>query len=46
MIQRITSRIKKSKYSKTLLKIYLVWSIVADATLIGGLIWGAVYLWF
>ena len=39
-------RIKKSKHSKTLLKIYIVWCIVADATLLGGLIWGAIYLWF
>lgn len=46
MIQRIASRIKKSKHSKTLLKIYLVWCVVADLTLIGGLIWGVVYIWF
>jgi hypothetical protein len=46
MIASITKRIKKSKHSKTLLKIYLVWCVVADLTLIGGLLWGVVYLWF
>lgn len=46
MIRRLLEKVKKSKHSKTLLKIYIVWCVIADATLIGGLIWGAIYLWF
>ena len=42
----LVNKIKKSKHSKTLLKVYIAWCIVADLTLIGGLIWGAIYLWF
>jgi hypothetical protein len=46
MIRTLLEKIKKSKYSKTLLKIYIVWCVIADVTLLGGLIWGAIYLWF
>ena len=31
----LVDKIKKSKHSKTLLKIYIAWCIVADATLLG-----------
>ncbi len=43
---RLVDKIKKSKHSKTLLKLYIVWCIVADVTLLVGIVWGAIYLWF
>jgi len=46
MIPTILDKLRKSKHSKTLLKIYIVWSVVADVTLIVGIIWGVIHLWF
>jgi hypothetical protein len=45
MIPTLINKIKKSKYSKTLLKIYIVWCVVADVTLLVGIIWGVFHLW-
>ncbi len=46
MIPSLIGKIKKSKHSKTLLKIYIAWSVVADVTLLAGIIWGVIHLWF
>ena len=36
---------KNSKHSKLLFKLYIAWSIIADLTLVGGIIWGLIYFW-
>jgi hypothetical protein len=46
MIPTLINKIKKSKHSKTLLKIYIVWCVVADVTLLVGIVWGVIHLWF
>ena len=46
MIRTLLEKIKKSKHSKILLKIYIVWCVIADVTLLSSLIWGIIYLWF
>jgi hypothetical protein len=46
MIPTILGKVRKSKHSKLLFKIYIVWCVVADITLLGGIIWGVIHLWF
>ena len=46
MIPTILRKVRESKHSKLLFKIYICWCVIADITLLGGLVWGAVYLWF
>ena len=41
----LIDKIKKSKHSKTILKLYIVWCIVADVTLLAGIVWGIVHFW-
>jgi len=45
MIRNLLQYIKKSKYSKILFKVYIVWCVIADLTLLGGIIWGFIYFW-
>jgi len=44
MIPTILGKVRKSKHSKLLFKIYIVWCVVADITLLGGIIWGLIYV--
>ena len=44
MIPTILRKVKESKHSKLLFKIYIVWCVVADLTLLGGIIWGLIYV--
>jgi|TARA_B110000211_G_C13697573_1_gene385968 hypothetical protein len=44
MIPTILAKVRKSKHSKLLFKLYIAWSICADLTLIGGIIWGLIYV--
>lgn len=44
-MRNLLLRIKNSKHSKLLFKLYIAWSIVADLTLVGGIIWGLIYFW-
>ena len=46
MIPTLINKIKKSKHSKTLLKLYIVWCVIADVTLLAGIVWGVIHLWF
>jgi len=44
-MRNLLLRIKNSKHSKLLFKLYIVWSIIADLVLVGGIIWGLIYFW-
>ena len=44
MIPTILRKVKESKHSKLLFKIYIVWCVVADLTLLGGIVWGLIYV--
>ena len=44
-MKNLLTKIKESKHSKLLLKLYIVWSICADITLLSGIIWGLIYFW-
>ena len=43
LLRTLLLRIKKSKYSKILFRLYIVWCVVADVTLLSGIIWGLIY---
>jgi len=45
LLRSVLLRIKNSKHSKILFKLYIAWSICADLTLVGGIVWGIVYFW-
>lgn len=45
-IPTLLDKIKNSKHSKTLLKLYIVWCVIADAVLLSGIVWGIIHLWF
>ena len=44
-MRNLFQKIKKSKHSKLLLKLYIVWCVVADLTLLSGIIWSFIYFW-
>ena len=46
MLPTLINKIKKTKHSKTLFKVYIVWCVVADVTLLVGIGWGVIHLWF
>ena len=43
LLRTLLLRIKKSKYSKLMFRLYIVWCVVADVTLFSGIIWGLIY---
>jgi hypothetical protein len=44
-MKTLLQKIKESKHSKVLLKVYLVWCVIADITLLGGIVWSFIYFW-
>ena len=44
-MRNLFQKIKKSKHSKLLLKLYIVWCVIADLTLLSGIIWSFIYFW-
>ena len=45
MIRNLLRQIQTSKYAPILFKIYIVWCVIADLTLLGGIVWGFIYFW-
>jgi hypothetical protein len=44
-MKTLLQKIKESKHSKVLLKVYLVWCVIADIALLGGIVWSFIYFW-
>jgi len=44
-MKTLLQKIKESKHSKILLKVYLVWCVIADITLLSGIVWSFIYFW-